>query len=710
MNVLTPPRVVRYYFHKRGDASDSRFEPIVPAVGEAASGVSSGSPPRTVPGKGCLMKSAGRNFILFIAALTIASFVPPASVSGQAPPPPPKKTLFSDIPKNDPKRQVIQEVLTSPRSTMRSQFSSGEWTTGHYGGAWGRAQQYFPNHAYFTESDQFFMTHFFNPNGKLEMEIYNSAVLNQCLANRRTFTTRSIVGEYNRMLGSDPAAARSFQEKMGRLEPYFRDEASKQKLRRMLGDRLYNQLLNELRKENHHLLAGALLHEGMHAEMDDDKLVNRIQSEYKACNLPVQWDELRAYMAEINYHSQFYRWAVGDINSHWRDISDLLSQLEGFRNRKKPLSEADKRKIEEIKAKIKAHIALIRLRIRELWQSAQRMNGLMGHFKTEYLKPDAPDEDRDMIDKITAQIVSFVKDVGDAIKQTEQLLRDLEHILDLWNEWASCKLPDPPEKKLTEDLLKDVPKIKWPAPPGPQAEEIKKKAEREIGKIPGTLPGEMPGGPPGSGPGRTPGGRSTGGGGFRQGFVVSGNFVLSSPSLKSVNDYISYLNGTWNGDVSAFGAEYGFQISLGWRFIPWLEAGAFFERTSGKVSGSLEAVPSQYTSRHTLSAVGITVGARSAPLLSVVRLVGRAGAGYYMAAYRETEDGFVTEGNDRTFGWSAAAGVDISLSGNLSVTATGGYRSVVLDDFGVSFFRPGSPPVVLEFSGFVAQAGLAFRF
>ena len=363
------------------------------------------------------MKLSFRRLAVLLAGLVLLSGAKPLMAQGQAPPPP-KKTLFKDIPPNDPKRQLIQEILNSPSSAMRNGFTSGEWTTGHYGGAWGRAQQYFPNHAYFTESDKYFMTHFFNPNGKLEMEIYNSAFLNLCLANRQTFTNRTIVGEYNRMLGNNPGAARSFQEKMGRLESYFRDEASKAKLRKMLGNSLYNRLLGELRKENQHMLAGALMHEGMHAEMDDDELVNRIQSEYKACHLPVQWDELRAYMAEINYHSQFYRWAVGDINGHWKDISDLLAQLETFRKRKKPLSEAEKRKIEEIKAKIKAHIALIRFRMRELWQSAQRMSGLMGNFKDEYLKPDAPDEHRDMIDNIAVNIANFVKDVGLAIQQT----------------------------------------------------------------------------------------------------------------------------------------------------------------------------------------------------------------------------------------------------------------------------------------------------
>ncbi len=651
------------------------------------------------------MRRTLRPVIILLAGFLLYAALAPVRAAGQDPQAP-ERTLFKDLPPSDPKRQVLQEILNSPQSSMRNGFSSGEWTTGHYGGAWGRAQQYFPNHVYFTESDEYFMTHFFNPNGKLEMEIYNSAFLNRCIANNRTFTNGSVVSSYNRMLANDPLAAQSFQEKMGRLEFYFRDEASKEKLRKMLGNGLFNRLLEELRKENHHMLAGALMHEGMHAEMDDDQLVNRIQSEYKACHLPVQWDELRAYMAEINYHSKFYAWAVKDINSHWGDISRLLAELEAFRKRKKPLSSAEKERVEEIKAKIKAHIALIRLRMRELWQSAQRMNGLMGNFKNDYLKPDAPDEHRDMIDKIAASIAEFVKNVGQAIQQTEHLLRDLEQILDLWNEWASCKLPDPPDKKRTDDLKRDVGRIRWPAPPAPQAEEIKKKAEREIGKIPGSLPGEGPAGVPPGSPGGGRGSRS----GTGRGFIITGGYGISSVSMKAVNGYLDYLNGTWLGNVPSFHWEHGFQASLGWRFSPLFEAGAYFERLDGEVTGTLEAVPSRYTSTHTLNVYGVYVSLRSDPILSFLRLVSQAGIGYYEGTYREAENDFVTKGTDHTLGWHTAAGLDIGLTGNLSLAVMAGYRSAVLDDFGVSFFSPGNPPVTLEFTGFVGRAGLSLRF
>ncbi len=602
-----------------------------------------------------------------------------------------QKTLFRDLPVNDPKRVVIQNILRSPHYSMRSQFSPQEWRSGHYGGAWERARQYFPNHMFFVESDEYFMTHGFSAKGKLFIEVYNSAYLQSCVENYQTFQDRNIVSSYSQMLASgNDEAVRSFQEKMGQLESYFRDEESKNHLKKMLGTALYNQLLKELREENYHMFAAALLHEGMHAKMDDDQTVARIQNEYNACTLPVQWDELRAYMAEVNYHSQFYSWAVNNIFANWSQIAKYLGELEKFRNKPKPLSEQDKEKIEEIKAKIKARIALIRLRMRELWQSVQRMNSLLGHFKDNYIKNNAPAETRDMIDKLAVDIANFVTQVSTAIQNYEQMLRDLEQVLTLWNEWADCTRPDPPDKDVIDDIVKRGRGFRWPAPPVKQVQDIRKKADEEIVKNYGIDPAGRPE--------------------FMQGLTISGGFQVSSVSMKTVNNYIDFLNITWLGDVAGFDWNTGFRFSLGWRFSPHIEVGAAFERQEASTSGSLVLPMSQYTSEHILSMYGIYITGMTSEVVPRLRLTGQFGLGYYVATYRETEDLFVVEGDDTTIGWNAAAGMDYALSRNLSLTLQTGYRSASLDDFDVTFFMPGSPPVKLEFSGPYGQIGLSIRF
>ena len=618
----------------------------------------------------------------------------------------PARTLFKDKPANDPNREIVQTVLNSPFYSMRGQFTSGEWTSEHYGGAWERARQYFPNHVYFVQPGTYFMIHGFSPEGKLYMEVHESSYLTLSVENRRTFTDRSIVAEYGRMRGAaDGREAAAFQEKMGKLEPYFRDEASKKRLRKMLGETLYNRLLKELREENYHMFAGALLHEGMHAKMDDDALVARIQNDYRGCTLPVQWDELRAYMAEINYHKRFYNWAVGDLMASWRQLGNLLKELEALRNKPKPLSAADREKLEAIKAKIKACIALMRLRMREIWQSAQRVQGLVTHFQKEYIKPNPPADVGDMMRTLTVQVNNYVTQVGQTIQSVELILRGIEANLDLWNEWAACRRPFPPPKPDIEALVEKFRKITWPDPPGDVVDDLKKKAEKEIPKVPGSAPGE---------PGARAGTRGTPRGhgpDLGQGFVISGSFQFSSVSMKNLNAYLGYLNDTWAGDVPAFGWEAGFRAYAGWRFPPSLETGVFYERLGATSRGTLDAVSSIYTSKHGLDVVGLYAAARTAEILPALSLVGRVGVGYARASYSEDEDGFVTSGREGSVSMNAAAGLEVSLAGGLSMEVLGGYRYADLRGFGVSFFMPGPPPPVrLDFSGFSAQAGLSFRF
>ncbi len=584
---------------------------------------------------------------IFLAAAILGTALGAAGQQPAAQAPQPQRTLFSEIPPDDAKRQIIQSVLSSSFYSMRSGFSSSEWTTGHYGGAWERAGQYFPNHVYYTSSQQHFMTHFFNPNGKLEMQIFDSAYLRLCVANQRTFTGSGVVGSYQGMLANDPGAAAAFQQKLGHLEAYFRTEGDKGRLKAMIGDKLFDRLLDELRRENHHMFAGALMHEGMHAEMDDDALVAAIQNEYSSCKLPVQWDELRAYMSEINYHSRFYNWAVNDSFASWREIDGLLRELEAWRKRPKPLSEADKQKIEAIKAKIKAYIALIRLRMREIWQSAQRMQGLMDSFRQDHLKPNAPAGHQDTVRAVAVAVADFVLRVGQEIQRQELLLRELESYLDLWNKWASCQNPSPPPAATAQDIIKRVRATRWPAPPSRQAEDLRKKAEEEIGKIPGSLPGprpEQPGGRTGEG------GRGRGAGGSGRNFTLSVSYLGTWPSLGALNGYIGYLDLAWNGDVPAFGWEHGFGFAAGWRFAPAFEAGIAFDRAGASVSGTLEAVGSRYTSAHAVSSWGIYVLLRGPEIAPSLRPAARVGLAYVQARYRETENDASESGRDGAIG------------------------------------------------------------
>jgi hypothetical protein len=404
---------------------------------------------------------------------------------GQAP----ERTLFKDFPPTAPCREIIRTVLDSPLYSMRGGFTAREWAGVGYGGAWERARQYFPDRAYFVRPGTFFMTHGFSPEGRLFMEVHESAYLSLCVENRKTFTDGSIVGEYGRMAGpADGREAAAFREKTGKLERYFRDDAAKTSLRRALGDGLYLRFLRGLREEDYHMFAGGLMHEGMHAGMEDDILVARIQAEFRAGRLSVQWDELRAYMAEVGYHRPYCRWAAGDIAAGWRQVEGLLKELESLRKKPKLDREADKARFERATAKIGAHLVLVRLRMREIWQSTRRMQGLATSVRKDHVRPDPPADVDGLITKLAGAVAGFASDGGEAIRRTELTIRALEETLESWGAWAAGRRPFPPPVTDSNDVLKRVGNTPWPTPPGDEVEALMKRAAEEIAKVRGSLP------------------------------------------------------------------------------------------------------------------------------------------------------------------------------------------------------------------------------
>lgn len=401
----------------------------------------------------------------------------------------PERTLFKDMPPSDARREVIQAVLDSPLEPLRARFPGREWVEGGYRDAWDRARRYFPSQTYFVRPGTYFMTHGFSPDGKLFMEVHESAYLSQSVETRKTFTDRSVVVEYGRMLGAAGGReADAFREKTGRLERYFRDEAAKTGLRLALGDGLYFRLLRGLREEDYHMLAGGLIHEGIHAGMGDDILAGRIQAEFKGGGLAVQWDELRSFMAEAVFHDSFYGWASGEIASGLGEVEAGLKMLETLRKRPRLVRVPDKERFERAVAGIDAAIALARLRMRELWQSAQRLQGLTVNFQKDYVKPDPPPDVGVLITKLAVDSEEFVDRVGESIRRTELALRRLGEVLGQWDEWAAGFRPFPPPVTDSRNVMASVGQAAWPAPPAADAGRLKRMAERELAKVRGPLP------------------------------------------------------------------------------------------------------------------------------------------------------------------------------------------------------------------------------
>lgn len=365
---------------------------------------------------------------------------------------------------------------------MRDAFPGKDWIEAGYGAAWERARRYFPDNAYLVRPGTYFMTHGFDADGRLFMEVHESAYLTLCVENRRTFSPGSVVEAYGRMLAAtDGREAAAFREKAGRLEPYFRDPAANRGLRQSLGRALYARLLKELREEDYHVLAGGLMHEGIHAGLDDG-LVARIQAKFKAGERAVQWDELRAFMAEIGYHGPCCRRAEDDIKTSWDSVGALLGNFEALRKRPRLRAGADQVRFEQTQARAWAFAALIRLRMREIWQSARRTQDLAGSFRTDYVKSAPPPDVEELFIKLDRETAGFVAAAGEAIQTTELDVRSLEEVLDEWSAWAAGRRPFPPPITDSQAVIGRAKNIRWPDRDAGTAALLMKRAGQELEK------------------------------------------------------------------------------------------------------------------------------------------------------------------------------------------------------------------------------------
>jgi hypothetical protein len=391
-----------------------------------------------------------------------------------------ERTLFKDLPATDPAREIVRTVLSSPFYSMREGFTGNSWAADGFRDAWERARTYFPARTWLVVPGTHFMAHGFDPQGNLFMEVHESAFLSLCVGNRRTFTPGSVVAAYARMRdAADGREAAAFREKTGRLEPFFRGEDAHRALRKALGEDRYDGFLRALREEDYHMLAGGLMHEGVHAGLDD-VLVDRIQSEFKAGGRSVQWDEMRAFMAEIVYHGIYGEWAAADLGAGRIRTARLLSKLESLRKRPSLHPGPNRDAFEGLRAGIGIEIALGRLRMREIWQSARRAEGLLASLRQDYIRGRAPEEFEGPLAAFERDSARYAAAAGEAIGAYELALRDLETLLDQWDEWADGARPFPPPVTDSNAAASRAAAVGWPDPPVEGARALMSLAGRAL--------------------------------------------------------------------------------------------------------------------------------------------------------------------------------------------------------------------------------------
>ncbi|HPW18306.1 MAG TPA: hypothetical protein PLP83_07995 [Candidatus Aminicenantes bacterium] len=394
--------------------------------------------------------------------------------------PPAERTLFRELAPSDPVREALQALFDRPAASVRRGFTDRDWAVDGFAAAWDRARRYFPARTYYVRPGAYFMTHGFDAGGRRFMEVHDSDFLGLCAANRRTFTAGGVVAEYARMRGAgDGGEAAAFRAKLGRLESAFLDEASLRRGRDALGAPLHRRLLEALREENGHMLAAGLIHEGVHAGVDEASAA-RLQGEFRAGRLPVQWDELGAFMAEAVYHARFCRWAAADMEGSTEGVRAALRELEKLR--RLPRLEAGKGRAAFARARARAwaFAALARLRMRESWQSALRLRALVAGFREDYVRGAPPDEVAEGLAAYDRDAAAFVEAVGRAVQGMELALRSAEETLDVWDDWADRRRPYPPPNIDSLAAARRMAAVAWPAPPVESGRALMRRAERAL--------------------------------------------------------------------------------------------------------------------------------------------------------------------------------------------------------------------------------------
>ncbi len=619
--------------------------------------------------------------------------------------------------KTVPNYKVIERIVKNKNLRLKSYYGD-QWKSGNYKAAWQRVETYFPNKFYYNSSKENFMSHWFSPKG-MAMDIYQSKELSQAVSNMFSYNIRNVFNHYQKIKKNDNAKnkkdLREFKDKLGLLEPYFENSKTFSQLIKFLKKgKLYEQLFDALEAEGDHMFAAALLHEGMHASVDNARRTKKMQDHFASCKAPVQWDELRGYMSEVGYHSNYYKFCKKNMDAHMAGIFKLLAELEKFRNKKKPLSKSDKKKIERIKARIKARIAIIRVRLREIQQSLDRMKGLMKHFKSKYIKPGAPKEFKDLIDDLEKKIDDFAKEAKKAIDDMEKALKDLEKMLKAWNEWAACKTKKPPTEEDHKKNKEKFDDVSWPSPP--PTDEEKDIAEKKLGRTYNLGPYSDP---------------TQGPGPFgddeededeekeeiqkdasdKNDFTIGFGMEISNPKMDALNGYYDYLNETWTGSIDEITSNSGFWIQASYPVNTHFSIGIEYVHHTFNSDGFLQSQASDYSSENTFNNYSL-VGVYSPSLGTNLDANLSVGIGLSQADYTETEGTFVLSGDSSTLGFQTSGGLSYNLSKSIGINGSIGYRVAKFDDYSndINFFDATNSKVKVDFSGMYTRFGIKVKF
>jgi len=189
-------------------------------------------------------------------------------------------------------------------------------------------------------------------------------------------------------------------------------------------------------------------------------------------------------------------------------------------------------------------------------------------------------------------------------------------------------------------------------------------------------------------------------------FAVTGQYQVIRPELGRLNDYIEWINATWDGDIGALRTLQGGGIEASLFFAPHVGVTAGFQMAQGSASG--RSAGGAFRAKIELSGGYVLLLGRSPLGVAGIGMEVGAGAGYMSGRYIETEESWRQSGTDSAVGLEASLRLDRVVTGHLGIVGSAAYRTLRLDDFDLTWVSPGDPPVDLDLSG--TNFGLGVRY
>jgi opacity protein-like surface antigen len=187
---------------------------------------------------------------------------------------------------------------------------------------------------------------------------------------------------------------------------------------------------------------------------------------------------------------------------------------------------------------------------------------------------------------------------------------------------------------------------------------------------------------------------------------IMGEGERSWMSMEAANCYISWINKAWHGNISKMDTADGFSVRAVYRIKPLIGVGIGYERFWAEASG--RSTEGSFKMETHADGVLAILSVRYPLAAGRISFNGEFALGYYRGNYKESEKSWDQKGDDNAAGIRFEGKLSYAVNQNISIAMGGGYRLLIMDNFGINFLLPGHPKVEMNYSGWFAGGGINY--